>query len=246
MRHVRVVGHAAADEADGAAAAARATSAARWMRGMEVAKQETRTRPRVRAKISSKAGIRSSSPPVRPRTSTLVLSERRASTPRSPQRGEGLHVGALVGGASRADLEVAAREHHARRGLDGEGQAVERRCARRGSGCTRKGPSVDGLPGDEHAEVGLDAALPQPAPREAEGEAAAVDRRRRRLQREGQRADVVLVAVGEEDAVQPARPWRGSGSRARWSPRPGSSALRKSTPRVDEQRDAPPTPAPAR
>jgi hypothetical protein len=66
---------------------------------------------------------------------------------------------------------------------------------------------LDGLAGHEGAQVGVHAALLQPLAREAEGEAAAVDRGGRGLQGPGQRADVVLVAVGEEhgeDAV-PAR-----------------------------------------
>ena len=62
-----------------------ARSATRCMRGIDVAKQETRTRPRVRASTSSKAGTTSSSPPVVPGCSTPVLSESRARTPRSPQ-----------------------------------------------------------------------------------------------------------------------------------------------------------------
>jgi len=65
--------------------AAIARSATRWMRGIAVAKHETRTRPGVRAKTSRNAGTTSSSPPVRPRSSTFVLSASSARIPRSPQ-----------------------------------------------------------------------------------------------------------------------------------------------------------------
>ena len=62
-----------------------ATSATRCMRGIDVAKQERKTRPRVRCMTSSNAGTSESSSGVKPACSTLVLSERRARTPRSPQ-----------------------------------------------------------------------------------------------------------------------------------------------------------------
>ena len=74
-------------------------------------------------------------------------------------------------------------------------------CATR-IGCTRNGPISTGWPGSEGAQVGVDAALLQPLAREAESEAAAVDGRRRGLQRVGERADVVLVAVREEDPAE--------------------------------------------
>ena len=63
-------------------------------------------------------------------------------------------------------------------------------------------PDLDGLAGHEGAQVGVHAALLEPLAREAEGEAASVDGRRRRLQGVGQCADVVLVAVGEEDSAE--------------------------------------------
>ena len=80
-----------------------ARSATRWIRGIDVAKQETKTRPRVRPKTSRKAGSTSSSPPVRPRCSTFVLSERRARTPRSPQAARAARS---VRSSSDADLSI--------------------------------------------------------------------------------------------------------------------------------------------
>ena len=181
-----------------------ARSATRWMRGIDVAKQETSTRPRVRARTSSNAGRTASSPPVSPGCSTFVLSESRASTPRSPHCGERVDVGALVGRRRGVDLEVAARQHDPGRRLDREGEAVEDAVGDP-DGVHPEGTDLHRLAGDEGAQVGVDAALLEPLAREAEGEAAAVDGRRRGLQGVGERADVILVAVGEEDPAEPPR-----------------------------------------
>ena len=81
-------------------------------------------------------------------------------------------------------------------------------CATR-MGCTPEHARLDGLAGREQPQVRFDAALAQPAAHEAEGEPAAVDRRvRRRLHREGQGADVVLVPVREHDRAHQAAPLR--------------------------------------
>ena len=165
------------------ARARRARSATRCMRGIEVAKHETRTRPRVRANTSSNAGTMSSSPPVRPRCSTFVLSESSTQHAAVAPGGERLEVGALLGRGVGVDLEVAAREHHARRRLDGEREAVEHAVGH-ADGMDAEGPDLDRLAGREQAQVRRHAALAQPPSHEAEGEPAAVDRRRRRLQRE--------------------------------------------------------------
>ena len=62
------------------------------------------------------------------------------------------------------------------------------------------------MPGASVAPVGAHPAVPKAAAREAQGEPAAVDRRRRGLEREGEGADVVLVAVGEDDPAQTLAP----------------------------------------
>ena len=58
---------------------------------------------------------------------------------------------------------------------------------------------LDGLPRREQAQVGLDAALLEAAADEPERQRAPEHGHRRGLQREGERADVVLMAVGEDD-----------------------------------------------
>ena len=118
--------HAAAEEGDAGARAAAARSATRWMRGIEVAKQETSTRPRVRARIVLEGGRH------------VVLAAGAAALLDVGAVGEQREHAALAPGRRaprgrcarrparlRVDLEVAARQHHARRRLDGEGQAVD-------------------------------------------------------------------------------------------------------------------------
>ena len=104
-----------------------------WIRGTEVAKQETSTRPRVRASTSSKAGTTASSPGVCPGCSTLVLSESSASTPRSPHSASASTSVRSLGLRLRVDLEVAARQHDAGRASRSRAPGCRRRCARRGS-----------------------------------------------------------------------------------------------------------------
>ena len=203
--HAGVVHHPASQEGHRPSVPPVAASATRCMRGIEVAKHETSTRPRVRSMMLSKAGTTSSSPPVVPGRSTFVLSERRARTPRSPHCGQGVEVGALVRGGALVDLEVAAVEQHAGRGLDGQGEAVEDAVGD-ADGVHPEGADLDRGARDQGPQVGADAPLLQPAPREAQGQSAAVDRGRGSLQRERQGADVVLVAVGQQDPPELSGP----------------------------------------
>jgi hypothetical protein len=69
-------------------------------------------------------------------------------------------------------------------------------------------PRLDHLAGGEGAEVGFDGPLAEPVRHEAQREPRAVDRRRRRLEGERQRADVVFVAVGEHDGADAGGPLR--------------------------------------
>ena len=154
---------------------ARAMSATRWMRGTDVAKQETSTRPGVRANTSSNAGSTSSSPPVRPRVSTFVLSESSASTPRSPQARERLEVGWPSGGAVRSILKSPVASTTPAGVSIARARLSVTLCATR-IGCTRKGPISTGCPGESVRRSAATLALAQASPREAEREAAAVDR----------------------------------------------------------------------
>ena len=124
----------------------RARSATRWMRGIEVAKQETSTFPRVRARTSRNAGSTSSSPPVAPRCSTLVESESSASTPRSPHAARASRSVRSSGGASASILKsplvstTPAFVSMARARLSVTLWATR-------MGWRRKGPSSTGVPG---------------------------------------------------------------------------------------------------
>jgi hypothetical protein len=105
-------------------------------------------------------------------------------------------------------LEIAAQQDDADRRLDGEGEAVDDAVGD-ADGVHAEGAGLDGLTRGEQPEVGLHPALAQSAAHEAEGEPAAVDGGvRRRLHREGERADVVLVPVGEDDRAHGAASFR--------------------------------------
>jgi hypothetical protein len=117
---------------------------------------------------------------------------------------ERLEVGALVGPGLGVDLEVAARDDDAGRRLDGEGEAVED-AVRDADRVHAEGPDLDGPARRERAQVGRDTALLQALARETERQAAAVDRGGGGLEGVGERPDVVLVPVGQDDAAQAAR-----------------------------------------
>ena len=148
-----------------------------------------------------------SSPSVRPGRSTLVLSDSSASTPCSPQRrARPRRPSAPRAAAVRAELEVAARQHDALRRLDGEREAVEHAVVD-ADRVERERSNRRGLTRGERAEVGAHASLAQPTPGESQRERAAVDGGVGGLQRERQRSDVVLVAVGQHDPAHLLRPF---------------------------------------
>ena len=120
----------------------------------------------------------------------------------APRR-QRLEIRAVGGSGLRVQLEVAAREHDAGRRLDREREAVEH-AVRDADRVHAEGADLHGLAGPERPQIRLDPALHEPTPREAEREPAAVDGHRRRLERVGERADVVLVPVREQDAAHPA------------------------------------------
>ena len=174
------------------------------MRGIDVAKQETSTRPRVRSRTCSNAGQDGLlAAGEAGQLDVGAVREERENAAVAPLR-ERVDVGALVGRRRGVDLEVAAREHHPGRRLDREGEAVED-AVRHPDGVHAEGADLHGLAGHERPQLRLDTALLEPLAGEAEGEAAPVDGRRRGRERVGQRADVVLVAVREEDPAEPLR-----------------------------------------
>ncbi len=208
--------------------------ATRWMRGSEVAKHETSTRPRVRAKTCSKAGSTSSSLPLGPTASTLVLSASSSSTPRRPQAASPSRSVCSPGGAWRSILKspecstTPAGVSMARARLSGTLWATRR-------ACTRKGPSLDALARPQRPQVASHLALAQAAAGQAQRQRRAVDRRRSGLQREGQGPDVVLVAVGQEHAVQTVGALRQPGVVGHHGVDPGHLGRSEHQPRVDQQ-----------
>ena len=243
-----VVDHAPADEGDRPAAARPRRSATRWMRGIEVAKQDTSTRPRVRAKTSSKAGTTASSPRGARRAARRWCCRRAARARRGrPSARERVDVGALVGRGRGVDLEVAARQHDAGRRLDGQRRGCRARCARRGSGARGRGRSRPGSPGTSVRSSARDAALLQPPAREAEGEPAAVDRAPAppRARRTARRCGPRGRGSAGSPRTRPARSARYSKSGTIEST-PGISAAGNSIPGIDEQEMLLPTRAPAR
>ena len=145
--HLGVVDHAAADEGDGPAGRGRDVGHALHARDRggeagdeHAARASGRGPPRTPAR-------RRPRPAVRPGCSTLVLSERRARTPRSPHADERLEVGALVGRGLGVDLEVAARDARPRPASRWRGRGCRGRCARRGSGARGRGRSRPAGPG---------------------------------------------------------------------------------------------------
>ena len=126
--------------------AARAASATRWMRGIAVAKQETSTRPRARAKMSRNAGMTSSSHPVRPRCSTLVESDSSTSTPRSPHA-DSVSTSVLSGPVSALILKSPVASTTPAGVSMARARLSSTLCATR-IGFTRNGPRVTGSPGE--------------------------------------------------------------------------------------------------
>ena len=171
------------------------------MRGIEVAKQDTITRPGRAGQDLLERGHHRVLACGRSRVLDVrAVREQHEHATIAPGR-EGFHVGALFGRRGLVDLEVAAREHHAGRGLDGEGEAVEHTVGHL-NGVDAKRTRLDRRSRSEGAQIRVHAAIGEALAREAEGQAAAVDRRGCRSKREGEGANVVLVPVGEQDRAQ--------------------------------------------
>ncbi len=185
--------------------ASRARSATLWIRGTEVAKHDTSTRPRGALEhVSERGNHRVLAVGMPPALDVRAVGEEDEHAALAPRR-EGLEVGALLLGRRGVDLEVAAGEDHASGSLDGEGEAVDH-AVRHPDRMHPERAELHGLARCQQPEVGGDSPLLQPLPRVAQREAAAVDGRRRGLERKGERADVVLVTMGEEDAAQASGP----------------------------------------
>ena len=155
----------------------RARSATRWMRGMEVAKQETSTLPRVCARTSRKAGRTSSSPPVVPFCSTFVESESSTRTPRVAPRGERASRSVRSSGGACGSILKSPLVSTTPAGVSMATARLSVTLWATRIGWSRKGPTSTGDARRHFAPVGAHAAVPKAAARKAQREPAAVDRR---------------------------------------------------------------------
>ena len=116
--------------------------------------------------------------------------------------GEGLEVEGMAVGGGEIDLEVAGVEDDADGGVDGEGDAVDEG-VRDADGEDGEGAEVEAAAGEDLDELGVveEAMLFELAFDVGEGELGAVDGDVELGEDPGEAADVVLVAVGEDDAA---------------------------------------------
>ena len=123
------------------------------------------------------------------------------------ERGEARVVRLLVVDRLPVELEVAGVHHGAERRLDGQADAV-------GDGVghadrlDREAPDDEPVPRGVGAQVGLleQAVLGEPVARDRQGERRPVDRHREVPEQVGERADVVLVTVGEDHRAERVAP----------------------------------------
>ena len=198
-RRLGVVDHAAAEEGDRPARGGRETGHvldARH-RGREARDEHTPAGAREHLLESRDHGVLAGR---EPRLLDVgAVGEQRQHAAFAPLR-ERRDVGALVGLRLRVDLEVAARQHDTGWRLDRERQAVDD-AVRDADRVHAEGSDLDRLAEPQRPELGAHAPLLETPPREAEREPTAVDGRRRRRERVRERADVVLVAVRQQDSA---------------------------------------------
>ena len=140
---------------------------------------------------------------VKPGSSALVESERSRRMPIG--LGQLTHAGEVGPTAVhrlQVQLEVARVQDHALRGVEGDGEGVGHRVGDRDELDVAR-PDAAPLPVLDGDEVGAvaQAGLLDPVPGQADGELGSVDRDLQVAQQVGQSPGVVLVAVGEDDAV---------------------------------------------
>ena len=115
---------------------------------------------------------------------------------------EGGQVGGPAGEGGVVHLEVAGLDDDARRALDGEGHRVGDGVVHM-DGVDGKAAQLELAPGGDLHQLGAaqQAVLFQLVLDEADGEPGGIHRQVHLLEQVGQRADVVLVAVGDDDAL---------------------------------------------
>jgi hypothetical protein len=125
------------------------------------------------------------------------------------QLGQARHVGGLAVDGRLVELVVAGHEHRAQLGREGDGVGVRDR-VRQVDQLHRERPQVERLPGLYLLQRrSLELVLVELGARHGDGERAAVDRRdvlfAQLAQDPGQGPEMVLVAVGDDDARDVAR-----------------------------------------
>ena len=189
------------------------TCCSRWML---LAKVVTTTRPVALWMMGESARPTSRSEGVNPLRAALVLSDKRASTPSSPSsenrrkskprpRLETRHEPGELHGAL-VDLPVGGVHHGADRSPDGQRDGVWNRMGHLDELDFERAHLL-ALPGLDHSEVGLvlQRVLGETLSGDAQRQARAVDRRLNLAEKVRQRPDVVVVSVGQHDALQGRR-----------------------------------------
>ncbi len=113
--------------------------------------------------------------------------------------GKAVQVHGAAGNRGLVDLEIAGMDQEALGGAHHEPDAVHDGMAHPDE-LEFKRPQGQRLPGDDLPEVGVlqQAVLPELFPEQGQGQGGAVDRYGDFLEQKGHRADMVLVAVGED------------------------------------------------
>ena len=181
-----------------------------WIRDTSEANVAMTIRPSASAKTDSNVSPTTVSDGVRPGYSTWTQSEMSSLTPRPPNSASALVVRQLAIGRGRIELEVACDDHETagrgNRESDRVGDAVAD--PERFEG---EAPGLQAGMGIRIEPIEFDllgqAVLGQFDVDQADGQWGRIDRRAQLWPQVGQPADVVLVAMGDEDAadVRPAR-----------------------------------------
>ena len=118
--------------------------------------------------------------------------------------GEGVQIEQPVVGRRGIDLEIAGMDDHAQRSVDGQRHAIHQ-AMRDLDGVDGEGPDLETLARTDLAQVGVveQAVFFEFVFHVGQGELRAPDRHIQLAENPGQRADVVFVAVGENDAFHP-------------------------------------------
>jgi len=172
------------------------------MRWIEEEKQEKKRRFLAAPKMSSRRGMTAFSLGVKPVRSTLVESWRRTRTPCLPRSAKAWRSKGWPSGEERSILKSPVLEDDADGGVDGERDAVDEG-VRDADGEDGKDAEVEAAAGEDFDEFGVveEAMLFELAFDVGEGELGAVDGDVEVGEDPGEAADVVLVAVGEDDAA---------------------------------------------